>query len=59
VTMQVTGSTCRGNTVAVTANIGGDFDKTGLPAPLVLTFYFSVSGERIVQLIIVHNKPAA
>ena len=25
--------------------------------PLVLlTFYFSVSGERIVQLIIVHNK---
>lgn len=59
VTMQVTGSTCRGNTVAVTANIDGDFDKTGLPAPLVLTFYFSVNGERIVQLIIVHNKPAA
>jgi hypothetical protein len=30
----------------------------GLPDPLVLNFYLSVSGERIVQLIIVHNKLA-
>jgi ketosteroid isomerase-like protein len=59
VTMRVTGSTCRGNTVTVTANIDGNFDKTGLPAPLVLTFYFAVSGERIIQLIIVHNKTAS
>jgi hypothetical protein len=58
VTMQVTDAVCRGNAVAVSANVDGDFDKTGLPSPLVLTFYFSVSGERIVQLIIVHNKPA-
>ena len=57
VTMWVTAATSRGNSVAVTANIDGDFDKTGLPVPLVLTFYFSVSAERIVQLIIVHNKP--
>ena len=59
VTMLVTGTTSRGNCVAVTANIDGDFDKTGLPVPLVLTFYFSVSAQRIVQLIIVHNKPTA
>lgn len=59
VTMQVAGATCRGNAVAVTARIDGNFDKTGLPDPLVLTFYFSVSGERIDQLIIVHNKPTA
>jgi hypothetical protein len=59
VTMQVTGATCRGSAVALTANIDGNFDKTGLPDPLVLTFYFSVSGERIDQLIIVHNKPMA
>lgn len=59
VTMDVTGATCRGNTAAVSAAIDGNFDKTGLPDPLVLTFYFSVSGGRIVQLIIVHNKPAA
>jgi len=59
VTLHVTGATCRGNAVAVTANIEGNFDKTGLPDPLVLTFYFSISGGRIVQLIIVHNKPVA
>ena len=58
VTMQVTGAVCRGSAVAVTATIDGNFDKTGLPDPLVLTFYFSVSSERIDQLIIVHNKPA-
>jgi hypothetical protein len=59
VTMQVTNAACRGSGVAVTAIIGGNFDKTGLPDPLMLTFYFSFSGERIDQLIIVHNKPAA
>jgi ketosteroid isomerase-like protein len=58
VTMRVTGATCRGNSVAVVADIDGDFDKTGLPDPLALTFYFSLSRERIDQLIIVHNKPA-
>jgi hypothetical protein len=57
VSMHVTDATCRGNTVAVTASLDGSFDKTGLPDPLVLTFYFSNSDERIVQLIIVHNKP--
>jgi hypothetical protein len=59
VTLQVTDATSRGNAVAVTANIDGNFDKTGLPDPLVLTFYFSLSSERINQLIIVHNKPTA
>jgi hypothetical protein len=59
VTMQVTGATCRGHAVAVTANLDGNFDKTGLPDPLVLTFYFSIGGERIVQLVIVHNKSAS
>lgn len=59
VTMQVAAATCRGNSVAVNAIIDGNFDKAGLPDPLVLTFYFAVSGERIDQLVIVHNKPAA
>ena len=56
VTMEVTSSICRGSAVAVTANIDGNFDKTGLPDPLVLTFYFTIDRERIVQLVIVHNK---
>jgi hypothetical protein len=38
VTMQLTGWTGRGNTVAITANIDGNFDKTDLPEPLALTF---------------------
>jgi ketosteroid isomerase-like protein len=59
VTMRVTEAHRRGHAVAVTASIDGDFDKTGLPNPLLLTFYFCVGGERIDQLVIVHNKRAA
>lgn len=40
----------------VRARIDGDFDRTGLPDPLILHFYFSVRGEKITQLIILLNK---
>jgi SnoaL-like domain len=56
VTMEVIGTAIRGNNIAVVANIDGEYDKTGLPTPLILTFYFSVSGDRIEQLIILRNK---
>src|SRR5580704_7252077 len=46
-----------GDHVALKAEVDGDFDKKGLPTPLVLAFYFSVERDRIVQLVIVHNKP--
>jgi hypothetical protein len=59
VTMQPVDATRRGSAVAVTARIDGNFDKTGLPDPVLLTFYFTVDDERIVQLVIVHNKPAS
>ncbi len=39
----------------VTAAVDGDFDKRGLPDPLVLTFYFSDNGEKVIQLIILRN----
>jgi hypothetical protein len=42
--------------VVVTANINGDFDRRGLPAPLMLSFYFSLLGEQIEQLIILRNQ---
>jgi hypothetical protein len=42
--------------VIVTAHVGGDFDKRGLPDPLVMAFYFSVPGDSIVQLIILRNQ---
>ena len=57
VTMFVAGSRRSGSSTIVTAHIDGDYDKTGLPDPLVLTFYFTVEGERIGQLIVLHNKP--
>jgi hypothetical protein len=39
----------------VTAHVDGLFDKRGLPDPLVLAFYFSPHGDKIVQLIILRN----
>ena len=57
VTMHPVEATNRGSGVTVTASIDGNFDKTGLPSPLLLTFYFTIDDGRIVQLVIVHNKP--
>ena len=42
--------------VVVTAHVDGDYDKRGLPNPLVVTFHFSPRGARIVQLIILRNQ---
>jgi hypothetical protein len=53
VTMSVVDTRCYGDNIAINAKVDGDFDKTGLPDPLVLTYYFSVSGARIEQLIII------
>jgi hypothetical protein len=33
-----------------------DYDKGGLLEPLVITFYFSISATKIVQLIILRNQ---
>jgi ketosteroid isomerase-like protein len=40
----------------VTADIDGNFDKRGLPDPLVLAFYFTPHNDRIIQLIILRNR---
>jgi ketosteroid isomerase-like protein len=40
----------------VTADIDGNFDKRGLPDPLVLAFYFTLHNDLIVQLIILRNR---
>jgi hypothetical protein len=39
----------------VTANVDGNYDKRGLPDPLVLAFYLTPHDDRIVQLIILRN----
>jgi hypothetical protein len=56
VTMSVIDTRRYGDSVAVNATIDGNFDKTGLPNPLVLTYYFSANETRIEQLIIILNK---
>ncbi len=42
--------------IIVRARMDGDYDKTGLPDPLVLTYYFSLRNDLITQLIILLNK---
>jgi hypothetical protein len=42
--------------VVVTADIDGNFDKRGLPDPLVLAFYFTPHNDLIIQLIILRNR---
>jgi hypothetical protein len=37
------------------AHVDGNFDKRGLPFPLVLAFHFSMYRDKIVQLIILRN----
>jgi hypothetical protein len=59
VTLRLTGATVRDTSAAITAVVDGTFEKTGLPDPLVLTFYFALGGDRIDQLVIVHNAPAS
>jgi hypothetical protein len=59
VTMKVVNQRLLGDHVALKAEVDGDFDKKGLPSPLVLAFYFSVSGGKISALVIVNNKTAS
>lgn len=45
--------------VTLHARTDGDYDKTNLPEPLILSFYFTVTGERITQLLITLNSSIA
>jgi SnoaL-like domain len=42
--------------IVLHARIDGDFDKTNLPDPVILTYYFSIANDQITQLIITLNK---
>jgi ketosteroid isomerase-like protein len=56
VTMAVQRAWDRHGDVTVHAKLDGTYDKTGLPDPLILSFYFSLRDDQITQLIIIHNK---
>jgi len=55
-TMNVTKVINHYDNFIVTANVDGNYDKRGLPDPLVLAFYFSARSDLIVQLIILRNR---
>ncbi|MGH7074715.1 MAG: YybH family protein [Stellaceae bacterium] len=57
VTMAVTDVRRHYDMIAVAAKVDGDYDKTNLPTPLILSFYFSLMGDRIASLVIIFNKP--
>ena len=56
VTMEVQRAWDRHGDITVHAKLDGSYDKTGLPDPLILSFYFCLRVDRITQLIIIHNK---
>ena len=58
VTMEVMRAIDHYGNFIVNAKLDGTYDKTGLPDPLILTFYFTVREDKITMLIIMRNKPA-
>ncbi|HEY2486786.1 MAG TPA: nuclear transport factor 2 family protein [Candidatus Binataceae bacterium] len=55
-TMKVTNAIIHYGNFIVTANVDGNYDKRGLPDPLVLAFYLTANSDLIVQLIILRNR---
>ncbi|GGA24237.1 nuclear transport factor 2 family protein [Paenibacillus physcomitrellae] len=52
VTLEPRSFTQHGENIAVLCKIDGDYDKTGLPDPLLLTFHFKTQGGKIAKLTI-------
>ena len=42
----------------VRAKYDGNYDKTNLPAELVMTNYYRVVGEKVVSLTVINNRPS-
>ena len=59
VTMAVTEVVPHRTLTIVRARYDGDYDKTNLPAELILTNYFTVDGGKITSLITLRNRPTA
>jgi hypothetical protein len=54
--MRVQRAVTQSEQTVVTAIVDGTFDKRGLPDPLIVTFYFSVRNNQLVQLIVLRNE---
>jgi hypothetical protein len=44
--------------IIVRAAYDGEFDKTNLPDPLIMSNYFSVRDGRIISLAVIRNTPS-
>ncbi len=44
--------------IIVRAAYDGEYDKTNLPDPLILSNYFSVRDGKIISLVVIHNTPS-
>lgn len=50
VTLEPRAVKSNGDEIVVTCKVDGDYDKTGLPDPLLLGFHFQLQDEKIVRL---------
>jgi len=58
VTIEVTDVLDHHGDTIVRGRYDGNYDKTNLPDPLILTHYFTVRDGKIVILIVIPNTPA-
>ncbi|HEX4061262.1 MAG TPA: nuclear transport factor 2 family protein [Streptosporangiaceae bacterium] len=58
VTMSVTEVIDHHGVTLVRAAFDGDYDKTGLPDPLIMTNYFTVRDGKIDSMFVIRNVPA-
>jgi hypothetical protein len=57
VTLEVTETKQHHGVHIVRAQVDGLFDKTGLPDPLILTYYFTLAGDKISTLFVAVAGP--
>ena len=50
VTLEVLGVVDDGAAIVVTTRVEGNFDRTGLPDPVIIDHYIRTSGGRIIEL---------
>lgn len=59
VTLEIESAFEQSGSWIVRCQVGGDFDKSNLPDPVILTYYFAVQANLITQAIIVLNSKIA
>jgi len=58
VTMKVIEALDHHGDIIVRARYDGTYDKTNLPAELVMTSYFGVRDDKIISLAVIFNQPS-